>query len=229
MRHVSAKLKLHTNIHLFSTVAQITRALPKPSTRNIYILDLVIDNDEQAGLKLSQKIRQFDLKASIIFLTAHDELLPTTYRYQVEALDFIVKDPQKVEGSLERDLSRVLQKIALPKEGKTIALRSHYEIIKVPINDILFFQSDQSNTRGSFLYTIDNSKRPINMSLHELEGQVEGLFRVHRSYLVNLVNIKSVDVKKREVRFIRSEMVVPVSRLRIHKLIAATNNSSIQC
>ncbi|WP_251545918.1 response regulator [Limosilactobacillus caecicola] len=71
--------------------------MPEPSVNNVYILKLEIDDDSQAGLKFSQEIRKFDLKASIIFLTVHDEFLSTTYKYQVEALDFIVKRNDSIE------------------------------------------------------------------------------------------------------------------------------------
>ena len=216
VRQVGQQLKIQLNIHLFSTLAQISQSLPEPSLRNVYILDLEIGGDDQAGLKFSQKIRQYDLAASIIFLTVHDELLPTTYRYQVEALDFIVKNPEKVAA-------------CLPHRGRTIALRSHYEIMKVYVNDILCFQSNPDNTHASFMYTTNNQRIPINMSLRELEEQADELFRVHRSYLVNVANIRSLNVKKHEVSFAASELTVPVSRLKMRKLMEILNNySSIQ-
>lgn len=229
VREVGRRLNTQLNIHSFSTVAQINQALPKPSLRNVYILDLKIGDDDQAGFKFSRKIRQYDLTASIIFLTVHDELLPMTYRYQVEALDFIVKEPQTVTDSLTRDFTKVLQKLELPKRGKTITLRSHYEIIKVYINDILCFQSNPDNTHASFMYTTNNQRVPINMPLRELEEQADELFRVHRSYLVNVANIRSLNTKKHEVTFITSDMTVPVSRLKMRKLMEVLNNySSIQ-
>lgn len=229
VRQVGQQLKIQLNIYLFSTLAQISQSLPEPSLRNVYILDLEIGGDDQAGLKFSQKIRQYDLAASIIFLTVHDELLPTTYRYQVEALDFIVKNPEKVAACLARDLTKVLKKLEMPHRGRTIALRSHYEIMKVYVNDILCFQSNPDNTHASFMYTTNNQRIPINMSLRELEEQADELFRVHRSYLVNVANIRSLNVKKHEVSFAASELTVPVSRLKMRKLMEILNNySSIQ-
>ncbi len=229
VRSVSEKLNIQANVRTFSTLEQINQSMPEPSLRNVYILDLAIGDDDQAGLKFSQKIRQYDLEASIIFLTVHDELLSTTYQYQVEALDFIVKDPKRVVQSLERDFTKVIKKLELPKRCKTITLRSHYEIIKVYVNDILFFQSNPDNTHASFMYTENNQKIPINMSLRELEEQAEEFFRIHRRYLANVANIRSLNVKQHTVKFNTSEMTVPVSRLKTRKLMEVLNNySSIQ-
>lgn len=226
VRSVSEKLNIQVNVKTFSTLEQISQSMPEPSLRNVYILDLAIGDDDQAGLRFSQKIRQYDLEASIIFLTVHDELLSTTYQYQVETLDFIVK---RVVQSLERDFTKVIKKLELPKRGKTITLRSHYEIIKVYVNDILFFQSNPDNTHASFMYTENNQKIPINMSLRELEEQVEEFFRIHRSYLANVANIRSLNVKKHTVKFNTSEMTIPVSRLKTRRLMEVLNNySSIQ-
>lgn len=80
-----------------------------------------------------------------------------------------------------------------------------------------------------YMYTTNNQRIPINMSLRELEEQADELFRVHRSYLVNVANIRSLNVKKHEVSFAASELTVPVSRLKMRKLMEILNNySSIQ-
>ena len=42
VRQVGQQLKIQLNIHLFSTLAQISQSLPEPSLRNVYILDLEI-------------------------------------------------------------------------------------------------------------------------------------------------------------------------------------------
>ena len=85
------------HINLFSNITDFLKGLPSPSMENLFLLDVEINDDLQAGLKISQRIRQTDLFSSIIFITVHNELLPTTYHYESEALDFIAKDQDNVK------------------------------------------------------------------------------------------------------------------------------------
>ncbi|WP_267202729.1 hypothetical protein [Limosilactobacillus kribbianus] len=59
------------DIHLFQTIEEIRAALPRPSKENVFILDLEINGDKNAGLEFSQIIRTRDQLASIIFITVH--------------------------------------------------------------------------------------------------------------------------------------------------------------
>ena len=57
------------------------------------------------------------------------------------------------------------------------------------------------------------------MSLHQLEGRSPEFFRVHRSYLVNLMNVQSFNLKQHRLKFYIGDVTVPVSRLRSRKLV----------
>ena len=93
VKTILLKLQVTDSLVLpFSSTTSLNKALPEPSADNVFILDLQINHNKRAGLQLSQLIRQRDPEASIIFITVHDELLYTTYKYRVQALDFISKD-----------------------------------------------------------------------------------------------------------------------------------------
>ena len=57
----------------------------------IYFLDIDLGSDIN-GMKLAQLIRLYDPRGFIIFITAHSELSYMTFQYQVEAMDFVLKD-----------------------------------------------------------------------------------------------------------------------------------------
>ena len=44
------------------------------------------------GINLGEEIRQLDPTGYIIFITTHAELSHLTFKYKVEALDYIIKD-----------------------------------------------------------------------------------------------------------------------------------------
>jgi len=171
-------------------------------------------------------IRENDDLASIIFLTVHEDLLYTTYKYQVEALDFINKNYHTIEEDLTRDFRKILSKQATNRD-EIITIKSNNLYTRIPTRKILFFQSSPTSTRQSLMYTIDNRQINVNSSLKELEETFPKLFRPQRSYLINLNNIQDVDIKKKEIHFLNSQLIVPISRLKLHKLISILDSQNI--
>ena len=56
----------------------------------IYFLDIDFPG-KMSGLELAQKLRQYDPRGFIVFITAHNDLAFETFRLRLEALDYIVK------------------------------------------------------------------------------------------------------------------------------------------
>ena len=56
-----------------------------------YLLDIDLHADMD-GFDLAKEIRNFDSRGFIVFITTHSELAMLTFKYQIEAMDFILKD-----------------------------------------------------------------------------------------------------------------------------------------
>lgn len=69
VQRVSNELQIKTNIKTFTTIADLQKAVAASPTgaQNVYILDLEINGINNAGLEISQKIRQRDKLAALIF------------------------------------------------------------------------------------------------------------------------------------------------------------------
>lgn len=186
-KQVLAKLNITDSLVFpFSSTSRLTKALPEPSLDNVFILDLSINDNKQAGLQLSQLIRQVDHLATIIFITVHDELLPTTYKYRVQALDFISKDHDNVAHELLTDFHLIAQR---KQEAKTdvFSYRIYNQTQTILLDDICYFKFNNGNTHSATIYTIDHRTIEIHQNLHEIGKADKRFFRVHRSYLVNAV------------------------------------------
>lgn len=206
------KRKLHIqsiNIQAFADLDSLLQHLPFSSPENVYILDLEINGDPKAGLKVSQSIRENDPLGSIIFLTIHDELLYTTYKYQVEALDFIAKNYHTIKQDLTKDFEKILEKQA-GQHSETITIKSNSTYSRVQTRKIMFFQSNPNNTRQSFMYTINNQRVTVSAPLKELESIVPQFFRSQRSYLINLDNVQDVNIKSKVIHFKNSQYTAPL-------------------
>ena len=93
---------------------------PKAETA-VYFLDIQLHSDID-GIELASMIRQNDPRAFIIFTTTHSETAMTTFRYQVEPLDFLIKDDPQYAVQIHHRLKNVVEKAAsLPLTSASIS------------------------------------------------------------------------------------------------------------
>ena len=57
----------------------------------IFFLDVDL-NHEMNGIALASKIREYQPRCFIIFVTTHSEMSFMTFSYKVEAMDYVIKD-----------------------------------------------------------------------------------------------------------------------------------------
>ncbi|MGV7275496.1 response regulator, partial [Mycobacterium kansasii] len=69
-------------------LASVRRQSPEKA---VFLLDIALNSDIN-GIQLASEIRDLGGRNKIIFVTTHTELSLTVFQYQVEALDFILKD-----------------------------------------------------------------------------------------------------------------------------------------
>ena len=63
---------------------------------SVYFLDVELKDDIYDGITLAQKLRTYDPRGFIVFITTHDELSLMAFQYHVEAMDYIIKDEQEL-------------------------------------------------------------------------------------------------------------------------------------
>ena len=180
----------------------------------IYFLDIDLHSDIN-GMQLAQKIRLFDPRGFIIFITAHSELSYMTFQYRVEAMDFVLKDnPAEVKVKIKECLLNAMERYTLQtnKTHKVYTIETGGRKISVDYNDIFFFE-----TSGNIHKVILHAKnRQIEFSgtIKELAATLgDGFVRCHRSFLVNKRNIKEIDAKNRIIYFINGESCLMSTRM----------------
>lgn len=220
LRKIEVALKLpKVTILSFDEVGPLMDKLPNPGINNIYLLDLEIAGNKKAGLEASQRIRQYDAFATIIFITVHDELLPTTYRFKSEALDFIAKDSDDIEAKLKDDFAFIVKK-QRQRPTQWLMLKTSAGYLKEGLANIDYFEPNPANSHQSLLHTADNQILTINSTLKELENEFSILFRAHRHFLINPQKVVSVNLKEHTLRFHGGDQDYPFSRLRTKNLFA---------
>ena len=180
----------------------------------IYFLDIDLGSNIN-GMKLAQKIRLFDPRGFIIFITAHSELSYMTFQYRVEAMDFVLKDnPAEAEVKIKECLLNALERYTLQtnRTHKVYTIESGGRKISIDYDDILFFETS-SNIHKVILHAKDRQIEFFS-TIKELTNTLGGNFvRCHRSFLVNKKNIKEVDTKKRIIHFANGETCLMSTRM----------------
>lgn len=173
---------------------QIIDACQISEQSGIYFLDVDLGQDIN-GIQLAEKIRQYDPRGYIVFVTTHAEMSYLTFKYKVEALDYIIKDDvEDLKKRVHQCLLNVNQKYS--KVGKQIQKNFCVKLpdrqIVVAYDKILFFETSPT-VHKVIMHAIDRQVEFYG-KLTELESQLDERFvRCHRSFLVNKENIQEVD------------------------------------
>ena len=84
-------------VDLYDKPNQLLECITERGSHLLFFLDIATDSDIEGGILVAQQIRERDPYASIVFITAHPELLPSTFQYRLAALDFIDKNLPDIE------------------------------------------------------------------------------------------------------------------------------------
>ena len=181
----------------------------------LYFLDIDL-HAEINGLELAQKIRQFDMRGFIVFVTTHSEMCSMTFSYKVEAMDFIVKDD--IENLHERILQciqKAYERYSSPNNQTQpvfrISTRDREQCI--PYDHILFFETT-ANAHKVLLHTYDGFME-IPGQLKQLELQLSSdprFCRCHRCFLINCDHILHIDMKTHMVTLDNQETCLASSK-----------------
>lgn len=191
----------------FGNGQEVLNYCENPENNKIDLLFIDIEMPKMNGLELKEKIIKNYLVYRIAFITNHKESVYNSF--SLKTIGFINKPVSYEE--IGKMIFIVLDEI---KENIIInCIGYNREIIKIPIENILYFEADGSYTK---IYTYDQNKNSedyklISKKLGQIEKELKeyGFIRVHKSYLVNLLNITEVS----ETIMIRNiEYFIPIGR-----------------
>lgn len=144
------------------------------------ILLLDVEMRKINGIDLAKKIRTFDSKAEIIFITSHNEF--ASEGFEVDALHYLLKpvNEEKFSSVLDRAAVRLLT------DPPSIIIQCNGDLIKLFEADILYVES---YLHYILIHTIHGEYK-IKESISTFAEKLSDLFfRIHRSYLVSLTRV----------------------------------------
>ena len=176
-----------------TTMSKINKLVGK----KIFILDIEVPG--KSGLDLAREIRNSgDWNSQMIVATTHEQLKNATLTSRMLMLDFISKYFD-LEDSLSDSLKLSLNII---ENHKSLNFQYNGELYQIPYNDILYIEKNVDDPYSTIVTKISTIeiKRMIGVIEKELSDD-RRFYRTHRSCIVNVDNITSVELKDNIINF----------------------------
>lgn len=161
---------------------------------------LDIEMPKMNGFQMLEAYGEFDF--DVVFVTAYNQYAIKAIKFS--AFDFLVKpvDVEELKATIERLQIRHSKKDSLIKNRQLmdnllqpdkkisrITLHSNDGVHIIPIADIIFLEADGQYTH---FYLKGGGKKISSLNLMEYEELLseQGFFRAHRSFLINLKEVR---------------------------------------
>ena len=169
------------------------------------LLFLDIQMPELSGVEFA-KILPKDTK--IIFTTAFPQY--ALEGYKVNALDYLLK-PIRYEDFLRatekaQDWYNMIQKREAYNDDRIMFIKSEYKLLRVNLDDILYVEGLKDYVR----ICLKNGEKIMSlMSMKKLEDYLPRpeFLRTHRSYIVHMPEVRSID----RFRIVFGDIFIPIS------------------
>lgn len=203
LEKILKNMRIEHKIYSFETGEALIDNYPK----KLDILFLDIQMGELSGMETAKRIRMYDNKVEIIFLTALWEYVQKGY--EVRAFRYLIK-PLNFKA-LKEQVDACIESV-MEKRGSFITIKDKSNVLKIKTDDIVFLETFN---RKVIIRTYSEDYE-VKASMSKLEKELEslGFFRCHTSYIVNVSKIEEL---KKDSLIINS-MVLPVSKYRMKNL-----------
>lgn len=165
--------------------------------KKVYILDIEVPG--KSGLDLAREIRNNgDWESPMMVVTTHEQLRNTAFTSKMLMLDFISKY-YNCEESLAETLKLALDIVS---EQQSLNFQFNGELFQVPYKDILFIEKNVEDQNSTI---VTESKRiTIKKTIISIEEELAKdprFFKTHRSCIINLDKVTSVELKNCIIHF----------------------------
>jgi two-component system response regulator AgrA len=173
-----------------SSPEELLSVRKKSTVIGLYFLDIDLQSDKN-GLELAQEIRKYDPRGYIVFVTTHSEMAVLTFRYKVEAMDFIVKDeiktlPDQICACIKNAEDNY--KTQLNTSNRLLSVKVDKSSLILNQDDIVAITTSEDSHK--IVIHTKNGIRQMAGSLKELNAILNPtFFQCSRSVIVNMKHV----------------------------------------
>ena len=193
---------------------------------DLILLDIKMDDG--TGFDLLGQLHPIDFK--IIFITAFDQYAVKAFKFS--ALDYLLKplDPDElvqavgkametVQTDFLKQLENLREHLSLEnKSNKKIIIKTFDNIHLVPVEEILYCESDSSYTTINLISKVRIIASSYLKDYEEMLSE-NGFFRVHKSFLINLKMIRRFEKAEGGYVVLEGDVKIPVASRKREQLM----------
>ena len=182
-------------IHKYDSYNEELDAIIKNKVgKKIYILDVEVNG--VSGLEIAAKIRENDWDSIIIIATAFDKYKNDVFYIRLMVLDFV----SKYSGYESRIIDDIRLAISIIDKQRVFTFKYNHVVYRIPYNQICYIEKEPIIKR-CIIHTVNNQYR-ITGSINCILSQLgEPFCRTHQSCIVNLNNIRKIDLSSNTIIF----------------------------
>lgn len=220
IRAITNLLKNYSNYTICGTARTVEEAIELTHKLQPDIVFLDIELGSKTGFDYLNMFQKIDFK--IIFITAHDHAIKA---FEYSALHYLLKpiDNEKFEIALLKMNDLVTQKqlqerllsfkhtLSHPNSHNPIHLTTSENSHKLNTEIIIFLEADSNYTH---LHLISSKKMTVSKTLKHFEELFPKtlFYRVHKSYLVNIEQIKTYHKKTGKIIMSNDKAIIIAKR-----------------
>ncbi|GLC82919.1 LytTR family transcriptional regulator DNA-binding domain-containing protein [Lacrimispora brassicae] len=196
----------------------------RSNTIGLYFLDIDLQSNKN-GIELAQEIRKYDPRGYVVFVTTHSEMAVLTFRYKVEAMDFIIKDDSE---TLPEQICSCIQnaernyKAQLDSSNRLLSIKVDKDSLVLDQNDIVAITTGDDSHKLT-VHT-RNGVRQISGSLKAYHTSLNSNFcQCNRSTLINLKHVEKYS-RESALLFMNNKETYSVSIRMMGKVQKALNS-----
>ena len=149
------------------------------------LLFLEIEMEEINGYEFSWMLRKNNIKIPLVFQTNNSSF--ALEGYSVQAMNYLLKPLKKM------NVEEILDQIVLTQTKKEFVYTFKNRVKKINFDDILYIET----SKHCLYIQCHFHQEKCYLSLKEIEKQLDQrFFRCHRSYIINLDYVKSLEPTK---------------------------------
>ena len=198
-KYISIILKLVGNMKIAYRIVEFSKydkntlsKIKKLIGKKIFIFDIEVPG--KTGLDLAREIRNNgDWKSPMIIVTTHEQLKNAAFTSKMLMLDFISKF-YDCENSLKETLKLSLK---ILESQKSLDFQYNGELYQIPYDDILFIEKNVEDLYSTIITKTERIKikKMIGLIEEELSNE-KRFFRTHRSCIININNLTSIELRE---------------------------------
>ncbi len=182
------------NLELLATFANPIEAYHFLQKNSIDILLLDIDMPEMSGLDLLKMLKK---QPATILVTSKTEF--ALQAFELDAIDYIVKPPEyprflkAIQKAIQFLETNGKENISNESNASEIFVKVSGKLIHLPLNEILFIEALSDYV---LIHTEDKRQYVVHATMKYFEEKLSAykhFKRIHRSYIVNMQKVKSID------------------------------------